>query len=253
MSTNYNRLIDNLDILELYGIRDNLNTYLDLINDGSKKVIDALYELSEKEIDLRRKRAIGACVKVANFPFYKTIDDFDFNYQPSINKKQIEDFTSLRFMEESKNLIFLGSSGTGKTHLATAIGIEAAINRHSVYFISCQKLIEQLVRAERENRLDKRLKQINRYSLLIIDEIGYINFDQKSANLFFQLVSLRYEKRSLIITSNKNLSKWHEIFNDPVIANAILDRLLHHSEIVNIVGPSYRIKDILNTLEEGTT
>lgn len=253
MSTNYNRLIDNLDILELYGIRDNLNTYLDLINDGSKKVIDALYELSEKEIDLRRKRAISACVKVANFPFYKTIDDFDFNYQPSINKKQIEDFTSLRFMEESKNLIFLGSSGTGKTHLATAIGIEAAINRHSVYFISCQKLIEQLVRAERENRLDRRLKQINRYSLLIIDEIGYINFDQKSANLFFQLVSLRYEKRSLIITSNKNLSKWHEIFNDPIIANAILDRLLHHSEIVNIVGPSYRIKDILNALEEGTT
>lgn len=250
MITNYNKLINNLDMLELYGIKDNLNTYLDLINTGSKKVIDALYELSEKEIDLRKKRAISACVKVANFPFYKTIDDFDFDFQPCINKKQIEDYTSLRFMEENKNLIFLGSSGTGKTHLATAIGIEAAINRNSVYFISCQKLIEQLVKAEKENRLASRLKSINRYKLLIIDEIGYINFDSYSANLFFQLVSMRYEKRSLIITSNKNLSKWNEIFNDPVIANAILDRLLHHSEIVNIVGPSYRTKDILSTLEE---
>lgn len=251
--SNYNKLINDLDILELYGIKDNLATYLDLINNGSKKVVDALYELCEKEIEQRKKRAINACVKTANFPFYKTIEDFDFDFQPSVNKKQIEDYTSLRFMSEHKNLIFLGSSGTGKTHLAASIGIEAAINRNSVYFISCQKLIEQLVKAEKENRLDKKLKLLNRYSLLIIDEIGYINFDSYSANLFFQLISLRYEKRSLIITSNKNLSKWHEVFNDPILANAILDRLLHHSEIINIVGPSYRIKDIINTLEEDKT
>lgn len=250
MISNYNRLINNLDTLELYGIKDNLSTYLDLINDGSKKIVDALYELSEKEIDLRKKRAISSCVKVANFPFYKTIEDFDFSFQPSINKQQIEDFTTLRFIEENKNIIFLGSSGTGKTHLATAIGIEAAKNRNSVYFISCQKLIEQLVNAEKENRLENRLKLYNRYKLLIIDEIGYINFDSYSANLFFQLISMRYEKKSLIVTSNKNLSKWSDIFNDPVIANAILDRLLHHSEIINIIGPSYRTKDILNLLEE---
>ena len=191
MISNYNRLINNLDTLELYGIKDNLSTYLDLINDGSKKIVDALYELSEKEIDLRRKRAISSCVKVANFPFYKTIEDFDFSFQPSINKQQIEDFTTLRFIEENKNIIFLGSSGTGKTHLATAIGIEAAKNRNSVYFISCQKLIEQLVNAEKENRLENRLKLYNRYKLLIIDEIGYINFDSYSANLFFQLISKR--------------------------------------------------------------
>ena len=190
MISNYNRLINNLDTLELYGIKDNLSTYLDLINDGSKKIVDALYELSEKEIDLRRKRAISSCVKVANFPFYKTIEDFDFSFQPSINKQQIEDFTTLRFIEENKNIIFLGSSGTGKTHLATAIGIEAAKNRNSVYFISCQKLIEQLVNAEKENRLENRLKLYNRYKLLIIDEIGYINFDSYSANLFFQLISI---------------------------------------------------------------
>ena len=107
MISNYNRLINNLDTLELYGIKDNLSTYLDLINDGSKKIVDALYELSEKEIDLRRKRAISSCVKVANFPFYKTIEDFDFSFQPSINKQQIEDFTTLRFIEENKNIIFL--------------------------------------------------------------------------------------------------------------------------------------------------
>ena len=205
MISNYNRLINNLDTLELYGIKDNLSTYLDLINDGSKKIVDALYELSEKEIDLRRKRAISSCVKVANFPFYKTIEDFDFSFQPSINKQQIEDFTTLRFIEENKNIIFLGSSGTGKTHLATAIGIEAAKNRNSVYFISCQKLIEQLVNAEKENRLENRLKLYNRYKLLIIDEIGYINFDSYSANLFFQLISMRYEKKSLIVTVNHHL------------------------------------------------
>lgn len=178
------------------------------------------------------------------------MEDFDFNYQPSINKKEIEDYTTLRFMENNENILFIGSPGTGKTHLATAIGVEAAMHRKSVYFISCQDLMIQLKKAENENRLDQRLKSFTRYKLLIIDEIGYINLDKQSANLFFQLISRRYEQRSTIITTNKSLSKWAEIFGDPVIANAILDRLLHHSHIVSIVGPSYRTKDVLDSLEE---
>jgi len=134
--------------------------------------------------------------------------------------------------------------------LATAIGIEAAKSRYSVYFISCQDLINQLKKAEKENRLDQRLRAFVRHKLLIIDEIGYINLDTEAANLFFQLISLRYEQKSTIITTNKNLSKWTDIFCDPVIANAILDRLLHHSHIINIVGPSYRTKDIVDMVEE---
>lgn len=146
--------------------------------------------------------------------------------------------------------MFIGSPGVGKTHLATAIGIEAAKSRYSVYFISCQDLINQLKKAEKENRLDQRLRAFVRHKLLIIDEIGYINLDTEAANLFFQLISLRYEQKSTIITTNKNLSKWTDIFCDPVIANAILDRLLHHSHIINIVGPSYRTKDIVDMVEE---
>lgn len=134
--------------------------------------------------------------------------------------------------------------------MATSIGIEAALKRYSVHFISCQNLISDLMSAAEENRLEKRLKLYTRYKVLIIDEIGYLNLDEKAANLFFQLISRRYEKRSTIITTNKSLSKWAEIFNDPVITNAILDRLLHHSHIINIVGPSYRVKDILSQLEE---
>ena len=125
-----------------------------------------------------------------DLPFTKTVDDYDFNFQPSVNKKEIEDFMSLRFIENNENILFIGSSGVGKTHLATAIGIEAAKNRYSVYFISCQELISQLKKADQENRLEQRLKAFTRHKLLIIDEIGYLNLDVEAANLFFQLISL---------------------------------------------------------------
>lgn len=249
MSTNYNKLINNLDELKLYTIRDNLSQYIDMINSGEKNAVDAFYELTEKERGIKKERAIIACIKTAGFPFTKTIQDYDFNFQPSVNKKEIEDYTTLRFLENNENILFVGSPGVGKTHLATAIGIEAAKNRYSVYFISCQELIAQLKKADQENRLEQRLKAFTRHKLLIIDEIGYLNLDVQAANLFFQLISMRYEQKSTIVTTNKNLSKWAEIFCNPVIANAILDRLLHHSHIVNIVGPSYRTKDILESLD----
>jgi DNA replication protein DnaC len=250
MLTNYNKLLNNLDALKLYTMKNNLSLYIDMINKEEKSAVDALYELTEKERRFKEDRAISTMIKTAGFPFSKTIEDYDFDFQPSVRRKEIEDYRSLRFLENNENLLFIGSSGVGKTHLATAIGIEAAKNRYSVYFISCQELMNQLKKAESENRLEQRLKAFSRHKLLIIDEIGYVNLDKESANLFFQLVSMRYETKSTIITTNKNLSKWSDIFCDPVIANAILDRLLHHSHIVNIVGPSYRVKDVLESLDD---
>lgn len=248
--TNYNKLINNLEDLRLYQIKESVGSYIDLVNDRSKNFTDALYELTEKEKQFRKQAAMNACVKTAGFPFIKRISDYDFSFQPSLNRQEIEELLSLRFIERCENILFVGSPGTGKTHLATSVGIEAALHRYSVHFMTCQQLMIQLKQAENENRLEKRLKQFAGYRVLIIDEIGYLNLDRSSANLFFQLVSLRYEKKPTIITTNKALTKWSEIFTDPIITNAILDRLLHHCHIINIVGQSYRTKDILSELEE---
>jgi DNA replication protein DnaC len=242
---NYNKLINNLDTLGLNKFIEHLDNYIEYINNGSKTLIDALYELSEYECNMRVERAMNACVKVANFPFIKTFEDFNFNFQPSINKEQILNFKYLKFIENRENIIFIGSPGVGKTHLATSIGIEAAKARVSTYFISCGDLLLQLKRAHLENRLEQRIKFFSKYKLLIIDEVGFLPLDIESSNLLFQLIAKRYEKNSTIVTTNKPLSRWGEIFGDPVLANAILDRLLHHSNVINIVGRSYRTKDII--------
>lgn len=246
MQNNYNKLMNNLESLNLNMFKANLATYLEYIENGSKTVIDILYELSEMEMTLRTERAMNACVKVANFPFIKTFEDFDFSFQPSINKEQIINYKYLKFIDDKENIVFIGSPGVGKTHLATAIGVEAAKLRTSTYFISCGDLILQLKRAHIENRLEQRLKFFAKYKLLIIDEVGFLPLDIESSNLLFQLIAKRYEKNSTIVTTNKPLSRWGEIFGDPVIANAILDRLLHHSHVINIVGRSYRTKDIID-------
>ncbi|MEY8543923.1 IS21-like element helper ATPase IstB, partial [Dubosiella newyorkensis] len=180
---------------------------------------------------------------VAGFPHRRELKDFDFSFQPSINKEQIMDFSTLRFLENKENIVFLGNSGVGKTHMAVSLGIEAAKKRNSTYFIKCHDLIQQLRKANEENRLENRLKNYSRYKLLIIDEIGYLPITKEESKLFFQLIDKRYEQKSTILTTNIGFGEWDEIFQDPVMANAILDRILHHAHVVSITGKSYRMKD----------
>jgi DNA replication protein DnaC len=224
-------------------MKNNLSLYMDMINKEEKSAVDALYELTEKERRFKEDRAISTMIKTAGFPFSKTIEDYDFDFQPSVRRKEIEDYRSLRFLENNESLLFIGSSGVGKTHLATAIGMECARNRYSTYFASFESLMSQLKKALLENRLESRMKFFARYKILIIDEIGYMPIDSDSANLFFQLIAKRYEKHCTIITTNTPFSKWGEIFGSPTLANAVLDRLLHHSSVISIKGPSYRLKE----------
>lgn len=249
MNNNYVKLTNNLENLNLIQIKNNIDKYIDLINENKKTVIDALFELTTLEMDLKHEKAMNACVRVANFPFIKYFNEFDFSFQPSINKEKILDFANLRFVENNENILFVGSPGVGKTHLATSIGIEAAKSRYSTYFISCSDLVLNLKKAHLENRLETRLKHYAKYKILIIDEVGYLPLDVESANMLFQLISKRYERNCTIITTNKPFSKWNEIFGDTTVANAILDRLLHHSHVINITGRSYRIKDKIKELE----
>lgn len=241
--SNYTKLLNNLDTLKLLKIRENLDTYIELINKKEKDVVDSLYELTKLEIDVLREKKAKHSIQFAGFPYYKTFEDFDFSFQPSINKEEILDFKNLRFIEKNENILFVGSPGVGKTHLSISIGIENAKNNHSTYFINCNDLIQALRKSYLQNRLDDKLKTLSKYKLLIIDEVGYLPIDRDASNMLFQLINKRYEKSSTIITTNKPFAEWGELFGDSMIANAILDRLLHHSHIININGNSYRLKD----------
>lgn len=243
LTTNYQQLMSNLEYLKLKQMADHLGEVIDFSMKNQLSFIDTLLKLTNYEIDVREQNVIQSMVKIAAFPHQKEIKDFDFDFQPSVNRQQILDFLSLRFIEEKENIVFLGPSGVGKTHLATAIGIAAAKKRTSTYFIKCHDLIQNLKKARLENRLETRLKHYSKYKLLIIDEIGYLPIDKEDAKLFFQLIDLRYEKRSTIFTTNSNFKEWDQIFQDTKIANAILDRILHHASVVTIVGDSYRLKD----------
>jgi len=244
--SSYNQLNNNLDHLQLLKIKEYLPNYLDKHLLDKMSLSDILVELTNKEIIFREERAANINTKISNFPYLKTINDFDFSYQPSVNKQQIMDLCSLRFLENNDNILFIGSSGVGKTHLATSVGIEASKKRVSTYFIHFMDLINKIKKAYAENRQEIFIKHYTKYKLLIIDEIGYLPVKKEYAYIFFQLIAARYERKSTIVTTNQALSKWGDIFDDNVIATAIIDRLVHHSSVIKITGKSYRIKDHLS-------
>ena len=217
--------------------------YLERAVAENLNIVEVLDHIFSEEAKSKRKRAYEKQIQMSGFPIKKTLDDFDFSFQPSIDKRQIDELATMRFLENGENVVFLGPPGVGKTHLASALGLVAAQHRFSTYYINCHQLIEQLKKAHFENRLPDKLKVLARYRMLIIDEIGYLPMDIQGANLFFQLIARRYEKTSTVFTSNKTFSQWNEVFADVTIASAILDRVLHHCTVINIKGESYRLKE----------
>lgn len=244
-SSAYTRITDNLTFLKSKESLDVIDKTIDYVNKNNLSFIDGFLYFTEAQVERKKANLISHSVNMAGFPKMKTLAEFDFDYQPSINQQQIHDLNSLRFIEKLENVVFYGNSGVGKTHLATAIGITAAQNRNSTYFIKCADLMEILHKAQLEGRLAERLKKFCGYKLLIIDELGYLPISKDDSKLFFQLIDRRYERNSTIITTNINFSQWDEIFGDALIADAIIDRLLHHATVVTIKGKSYRLQNIL--------
>ena len=241
----YTELTNNLINLNLIKMKEIFPYILERKQVDNGMLIDIFHELTTNELQFRDERAKQINIMVSNFLIKKDIKEFDFSFQPSIDKNRIMDLLTLRFLDNNENILFQGMPGTGKTMLACCIGKEAASNRISTYFVNCNDLINDLRKAKYENKLEQKIKFYNKYKLLIIDEIGFLPLSKDDANMFFQLIAKRYEKKSTIITTNIPFSKWGDTFNDSVIATAILDRLLHHSHIFQIDGPSYRTKDIL--------
>ena len=204
---------------------------------------DFIVDLLDSELAARRDRYITARTRLAHLPFHKTLDQFDFSFQPSIDERQVKELATLPFVQEAANVILLGPPGVGKTHLAVALGIEAIRHGVGVYFVTAHTVVEDLKRAYADNRLERRMRVYLAPKVLVIDEVGYRPFDSVGAAMLFQLVSARYERGAIILTSNKGFGEWGEIFGDIVVATAILDRLLHHSHIINIRSESWRLRE----------
>jgi DNA replication protein DnaC len=219
------------------------------LSDQSRRedtLLSVLTDLIDLEYHPRKERMARTRLKVSGIPKSKNLDDFDLSWiKGGLTQKQFNELSSLNFIERKENIILLGPSGLGKTHLLQAWGVKACLNGFTAYFISCMDLLERLQKAREQGRLRRRLQWFCKPHVLLIDEVGYENLSPEQATLFFQLVNARYEHGSIIMTSNKTFGKWGEIMSDDAVATATLDRLLHHAHVVSLQGESYRMKDRL--------
>jgi DNA replication protein DnaC len=219
-----------------------LDEVVQQIERGQISSIEAIDTLLSEELSVREGRRIKAALQMARLATVKTLTGFDFSFQPSLDRNRVMALAGLDFIDRREVVHFIGQSGTGKTHLASALGVEAIRAGRTVYFSSLADIIDSLAKAEREGRLRERIRFLCRAQLLIIDEIGYLALGATAGNLFFQLVNARYERGAMILTSNRGFSEWAEVFGDPVVATALLDRLLHHAVVIHIEGASYRLR-----------
>lgn len=234
-----------LSYLKLPFIRENYEAIAKTAAQKQWDHIQYLSELLEQESNLRRDRCIQRRIKLARFPVIKTMDQFDWSWPKKINQAQVKNLFRLKYIEEKSNIVLIGSVGVGKTHIATALGYQACLKNNTVLFTSAIDAVNNLIAARHTGQLKQELKKYLKPSLLVMDELGYLPIDKIGADLLFQIISERYERGSIIITTNRVFKEWPEIFNnDTTLTSALLDRLLHHTEAVLIEGDSYRMRKI---------
>jgi DNA replication protein DnaC len=213
--------------------------------------LDFVDLLLEEELGLREGRRFRNALKLSGLPHHKTIDEFDFAFQPDLDPRKVRDLATLAFITAKSNVALLGPPGVGKTMLAVGLAVAACRAGYSIYFTTLDDLVRRLRAAEATGRFNRQLQAYLRPAVLVVDEVGYLPLDRIEANMVFQLVSRRYERGSIILTSNKSFAEWGTVLGDDVLATAILDRLLHHCDVISINGPSYRLKDRLNLVTGG--
>jgi len=235
------RIESNLTRLRLPRVREILDRVINAAEEQSKSYLSFLDDLLEEEVANKEQRRIETALKISGLPFIKSIAEFDFTFQPNIDRQKIMSIFDLNFIRQNGNVIFLGPPGVGKTHLAVSLALKACQSGMSIYFTNMEDLIKKLGKDHEAGRPGKG-RSYYKSSLVIVDEVGYTPVNREECNLFFRFIANRYEKASTIITSNKAFSDWTELFHDPIIVTAILDRLLHHSAVINIKGNSYRLR-----------